>query len=155
MAKRKIYLGPINSGLNGPLLGSPGLVIDAFTAGELLVRTATGYATASAAATVFGAECLIAQEISESEGGLITTAYTIGDSVEPLIVRSGEFVNASVAASQNITRKGTPLSSNGDGTLKIAVTPGTVGATSEQVLFYSEEIVNTGGAVALVTVRKA
>jgi hypothetical protein len=155
MAKRKIYLGPINSGLNGPLLGSPGLVIDAFTAGELLVRTATGYATASAAATVFGAECLIAQEISESEGGLITTPYTVGDSVEPLIVRSGEFVNASVAASQNITRKGTPLSSNGDGTLKIAVTPGTVGATSEQVLFYSEEIVNTGGAVALVTVRKA
>jgi hypothetical protein len=155
MAKRKIYLGPINSGLNGALLGSPGLVIDAFTAGELLVRTATGYATASAAATVFGAECLIAQEISESEGGLITTPYTVGDSVEPLIVRSGEFVNASVAASQNITRKGTPLSSNGDGTLKIAVTPGTVGATSEQVLFYSEEIVNTGGAVALVTVRKA
>ncbi len=155
MAKRKIYLGPIDNGSNGALLGSPGLVVDAFTAGELLVRTATGYATASAAATVFGAECLIAQEISESEGGLITTPYTVGDTVEPLIVRSGEFVNASVAASQNITRKGTPLSSNGDGTLKIAVTPATVGATSEQVLFYSDEIVNTGGAVALVTVRKA
>ena len=64
-------------------------------------------------------------------------------------------MNVAVAASQNITKKGTPLSSNGDGTFKIAVTPATVGATSEQVLFYSDEIINTGGAVALVTVRKA
>ena len=155
MAKRKIWLGPIDNGVNGPLLGSPGLVVDAFTAGELLVRTAAGYATASAAATVFGAELLIAQEISEGEGGLITTAYTVGDTVEPIVVRSGEFVNVAVAAGNNITTKGTALSSNGDGTLKIAVTPATVGATSEQVLFYSNEIVNTGGAVALVTVRKA
>ena len=155
MAKRKIWLGPLDNGVNGPLLGSPGLVVDAFTAGELLVRTATGYATASAAATVFGAELLIAPEISESEGGLITTAYTVGDTVEPIVVRSGEFVNVAVAAGQNITSKGTPLSSNGDGTLKIAVTPATVGATSEQVLAHSDEIINTGGAVALVTVRKA
>ena len=155
MAKRKIWLGPIDNGVNGPLLGSPGLVVDAFTAGELLVNTAAGYATASAAATVFGAEFLIAQEISEGEGGLITTAYTVGDTVEPIVVRSGEFVNVAVAAGQNITKKGTPLSSNADGTLKIAVTPATVGATSEQVLAYSDEIINTGGAVALVTVRKA
>ena len=154
MAKRKIWLGPLNNGVNGPLMVE-GLAIDAFTPGELLVQAASGLATASAAATVFGAECIIAKEISEGEGGTIATAYTVGDTAVGIVVRSGEIVNVAVAASQNITKKGTPLSSNGDGTLKIAVTPATVGATSEQVLFYSDEIINTGGAVALVTVRKA
>jgi hypothetical protein len=149
MAKRKIYLGPIDSGLNGPLTVE-GLVVDAFTAGELLVQTSSGLATSTIAATVFNSECLVASEISESEEGLITTPYTVGDTAAAIAVRSGEFVNAVVAASQNITSKGTALSSNGDGTLKIAVTDGT-----EQVLFYSDEIVNTGGSVALVTVRKA
>ena len=154
MAKRKIWLGPINNGVNGPLMVE-GLAVDAFTPGELLIQTASGLATASAAATVFGAECIIAKEISEGEGGTIATAYTIGDTAVGIVARSGEFLNVAVAASQNITRKGLPLSSNGNGTLKIAVTPATVGATSEQVLFYSDEIINTGGAVALVTVRKA
>ena len=149
MAKRKIYLGPIDSGLNGPLIVE-GLAVDAFTAGELLVQTASGLATSSIAATVFNSECLVASEISESEGGTIATAHIIGDTAEAIAVRSGEFVNVAVAASQNITSKGTALSSNGNGTLKIALTNGT-----EQVLFYSDEIVNTGGAVALVTVRKA
>jgi hypothetical protein len=154
MAKRKIYLGAINSGLNGPLIAE-GLAVDAFTPGELLVQTASGLATASAAATVFGAQCLIAKEISESEGGTIATAYTIGDTAEAIVARSGEFLNVAVAAGNNITSKGTPLSSNGDGTLKIAATPATVGATSEQVLFFADEIINTGAAVALVQVRKA
>lgn len=154
MAKRKIYLGPIDNGVNGPLIVE-GLAVDAFTPGELLKQTASGLATSDIVATTFSSECLVASEISESEDGLITTAYTVGDTAEAISVRSGEFVNVVVAAGQNITTKGTPLSSNGDGTLKIAVVPATVGATSEQVLFYSDEIVNTGGATALVTVRKA
>lgn len=149
MAKRKIYLGPIDSGVNGPLIVE-GLAVDAFTPGELLEQTASGLATSNNAATVFNSECLVATEIPESEGGTISTAYTIGDTAEAVAVRSGEFVNVVVAAGQNITSKGVALSSNGDGTLKIAATDGT-----EQVLFYSDEIVNTGGAVALVTVRKA
>ena len=149
MAKRKIYLGPINSGLNGPLMVE-GLAVDAFTPGELLVQSASGLATSGLAATVFTSECLLAKEISESEGGTIATAYTIGDTAVAIAVRSGEFANAVVAASQNITSKGVGLASNGSGQLAIAATDGT-----EQILFYSDEIVNTGGAVALVTVRKA
>ena len=149
MAKRKIYLGPVDSGVNGPLIVE-GLAVDAFTPGELLEQTSAGLATSNNAATVFNSECLVASEISESEGGTISTAYTIGDTAEAIAVRSGEFVNVVVAASQNITSKGVALSSNGLGRLKIALTDGT-----EQVLFYSDEIVNTGGAVALVTVRKA
>lgn len=58
--------------------------------------------------------------------------------------------NALVAASQNITTRGTPLSSNADGTLKIAAADGT-----DVVLFYSDEIINTGAAATLVHVRGA
>lgn len=149
MAKRKIYLGPVDSGVNGPLIVE-GLAVDAFTPGDLLEQTSAGLATSNNAATVFNSECLVASEISESEGGTISTAYTIGDTAEAIAVRSGEFVNVVVAASQNITSKGVALSSNGLGRLKIALTDGT-----EQVLFYSDEIVNTGASAALVTVRKA
>ena len=147
--KRKIWLGPLDNGVNGPLLVE-GLAVDAFTPGELLEQTSAGLATSNNAATVFNSECLVASEISEAEGGDITTAVTIGDTAEAIAVRSGEFVNVMVAASQNITTKGTGLASNGSGLLAIAATDGT-----EQILFYSDEIVNTGGAAALVQVRKA
>jgi hypothetical protein len=149
MAKRKIYLGPIDSGLNGPLLVE-GLAVDAFTPGTLLKQTAAGLATSNLTDASTAQECLVACEIPESEGGDITTAYTVGDTAEAVAVRSGEFVNAIVAASQNITSKGTALASNGAGALKIAAVDGT-----DVVLFFSDEIVNTGGAAALVTVRKA
>ena len=143
MAKRKIWLGPLDNGVNGPLYVE-GLVVDAFTAGELLRRTSSGLATSNIGATAFN------NEISEAEGGNITTPATVGDTGKAISVRSGEFVNASVGASENITSKGVALSAKGDGTLKIAVTDG-----SEQILFYSDEIINTGAAVALVQVRKA
>ena len=147
--KRKIWLGPLDNGVNGPLLVE-GLAVDAFTPGELLEQTSAGLATSNNAATVFNSECLVASEISEAEGGDITTAVTIGDTAEAIAVRSGEFVNVMVAASQNITSKGTALASNGSGLLSIAATDGTA-----QILFYSDEIVNTGGAAALVQCRKA
>jgi hypothetical protein len=149
MAKRKIYLGPINSGLNGALMVE-GLAVDAFTPGELLVQTSSGLATSTLAATVFTSECLLAKEIPESEEGIITTPYTVGDTATAIAVRSGEFANAVVAASQNITSKGVGLVSNGAGKLVIGAVDGT-----EQILFYSDEIVNTGAAATLVTVRKA
>lgn len=154
MAKRKIYLGPLD-GSSCKALFVEGVAADAFLPGTLLKRTASGLATSDVAATNFSNEHIIAKEISESEGGDITTAVTVGDTATGVKARSGEFLNARVAASQNITRKGTPLSSNGDGTLKIATVPATVGSTSEQILFYAEEIVNTGGSVTLVTVSKA
>lgn len=153
MAKRKIHLGPADG--SAKALYVEGLAVDAFLPGTLLKQTASGLATSDKTATSFSSECIVAKEISESEGGSITTAYTIGDTAVGVVVRSGEFANVRVAASQNITAKGVPLSSNGDGTLKIATVPATVGATSEQILFYSYEIVNTGASVALVTVRKA
>ena len=70
-------------------------------------------------------------------------------------LRSGEFANVLVADGNNILASGVPLSLNGAGLLKIAVTPATVGVTSEQVLCYSDEIINVSGADALVRVRVA
>jgi len=148
MAKRKIHLGPADG--SAKALYVEGLAVDAFVPGTLLKQTASGLATSDIADSAFNSECIVAKEISESEGGTITTAYTIGDTAKGVVVRSGEFANVRVAASQNITSAGVALASNGDGTLKIAATDGT-----DQVLFYSDEIVNTGASVALVTVRKA
>ena len=149
MAKRKIYLGPVD-GDSAKALYVEGLAVDAFVPGELLKQTASGLATSDITDAAFNSECLVAKEISESEGGSITTAYTVGDTAQAVVVRSGEFANVLVAASQNITSKGTALASNGAGALKIAATDGT-----DQILFYSDEIVNTSGGAALVTVRKA
>ena len=148
MAKRKIHLGPADG--SAKALYVEGLAVDAFVPGTLLKQTASGLATSDIADSAFNSECIVAKEISESEGGTISTAYTIGDTAKGVVVRSGEFANVRVAASQNITSAGVALASNGDGTLKIAATDGT-----DQVLFYSDEIVNTGASVALVTVRKA
>lgn len=149
MAKNKIYQGPIDSGLNGRLNASPALVVDAFVPGTLLEQTASGYQTSTIAATVFDQPLLIAEEIPESEGGTIDTAYTVGDTIEPLALRSGEFAYMLVADAQALTVKKTGLSSNGDGTLKIALTDGT-----EKILAYSEEVVTTSG-VERVLVSKA
>ena len=149
MAKRKIYLGPVD-GDSAKALYVEGLAVDAFVPGELLKRTSAGLATSNLADSSTAQECILAKEISESEGGSITTAYTVGDTATGVVIRSGEFANALVAASQNITSKGVALASNGSGALKIAAVDG-----SDVVLFYSEEIVNTGGSAQLVTVRKA
>lgn len=154
MAKNKIWVGPAD-GANAKPLIVEGLVVDDFSAGELLKQTASGLATSDIAATVFGEECLIAQEIGAGIGGDIDTKATVGDTGFAIAVRSGEFVNVRVATGNNITTKGVALSSAGDGQLKIAVTPATVGVTSEQVLFFSDEIINVAADQTLVRVRKA
>ena len=74
-------------------------------------------------------------------------AWVINESMQAVEFRSGEFGCVRVAAGQNITKRRTALSSNGNGTLKIAATGGT-----EEILCYSDEIINTGGAAALVNV---
>lgn len=149
MSRNKIYVGAADSATYKHHLVE-GLAVDAIVPGTLVKQTAAGLATSDKAATVFDSEALVAIEQGAHVGAEITTAYTIGDTAMAAQARSGEFFLVSVAAAQNITSKGVGLSSNGDGSLKIAATDGT-----EQILFYSDEIVNTGGAAALVLVRKA
>ena len=145
----KIWLGPAD-GSNVKALLVEGLAQDAIVPGSLVVRVAAGLATSTKAATVFDSEPLLAQEVGAHLGATITDPYEVGDNSRAVKLRSGEFALARVAASQDITSTGVALSSNGDGTLKIAATD-----DNEQILFYSEEIVNTGGSVALVAVSKA
>lgn len=149
MAKNKIYLGPADAA-NCHALRVEGLAVDGFLPGTLVKRTASGLAATDKAATVFDSEALIAEEYGSHVDQGVDTAYTIGDTAISVNVRSGEFVNVRVATGQNITSKGTALSSNGDGQLKIALTNGT-----EQILFYADEVVNTTANNTLVKARKA
>jgi len=155
MAKRnKIWVGPADGGNAKPLIVEDA-VLDDFSAGELLVQSATGLATSTKAGTLFNQEVLLAREIGAHLGGDIDTKATVGDTGQAIRLRSGEFALVRVAATQNILSKGTGLTSNGDGTFKIAVTPATIGVTSEQVLVFAEEIVNVTVAGTLVLVSKA
>lgn len=149
MSRNKIYVGAADCATYKHHLVE-GLAVDAIVPGTLVKQTAAGLATSDKAATVFDSEALVAIEQGAHVGAEIDTPYTVGDTAMAAQARSGEFFLVSVAAGQNITSKGVGLSSNGDGSLKIAATDGT-----EQILFYSDEIVNTGGAAALVLVRKA
>ena len=149
MAKRRIYLGPAD-GDSRKALYVEGVAQDAIVPGALLKQVAAGLATSDLADSNTSQYALFAQEIPSTEGGDIDTAYTIGDVCYGVHARSGEFVNAQVAASQDITSKGVALASNGSGALKIAATDGT-----DVIIARSNEIVNTGGSAALVEVRIA
>lgn len=82
----------------------------------------------------------------------VDEALTVGDTVQAFSPRPGEEYNVMVAASQDITAVDTGLTSNGDGTLKIATV---TGATPDVVLFYADEVINTGGSTALVRCKVA
>jgi len=146
MAKNKIHLGNIDGPYREPLLVE-GPAADAFVPGTLLERSGNNLATSNNAATV-DSERLIAIEIPESEGGVITTAYTVGETAEAMVLRSGEFANVRVASSQTVV-KGSPIISNGDGTFAVGTT-----ALTNDILAYADEAVTTT-AVTLVRVRGA
>ena len=147
IGKRKIWVGPADASNVKPLIVE-GLAVDAIKPGSIVEQVAGGLQTLSTAATVFGAECLVALEYGCHTGGTVDVDYSIGDNALAGQARSGEFYNALVATTLVLT-KGIPLSSNADGTLKLAATDGT-----EEILFYSDETVTTTAA-QLVRVRKA
>lgn len=144
--KRTIYAGPADGESGHPLLVE-GKADDAFLPGELVERTPTGLKQSDNASTVFGTECIIAKEYGDHTDQDVDTTYAIGDLALAIVVRSGEFVNARMAAATYT--KGQPLASNANGQLAAAATDGTV-----QVLFYSDEAI-TAAAGDLVRVRKA
>jgi len=151
--KRSIYVGPADHGHSGKPLNVEGKALSAVRPGALCAQAATGINENAQAATTLGASLLIADK-DQQRGKTVDDAWTINENMVAFQLRSGEMANALVATGQNITASGTPLSSNADGTLKIAVTPATVGATSEEILAYADEIINTA-AVTLVRVVAA
>lgn len=151
--KRTIFVGPADDSNHKPL-NVEGVAIAATLPGLIVEQIATGLQINAAAATVFGQELLVADK-DQMRSKSVDDAWTIAENMVAIKLRSGEFANVIVADGNDITAKGVPLSLNGAGKLKIAVTPATVGVTSEQVLCYSDEIIDTTGADALVRVRVA
>ena len=154
IGKRVIYVGPADGANHKPLtVEGPALL--AIRPGALVDQIATGLNESGTAATEYGAAELLVANKDEARSRSVDDSWTAGENAVAIKPRSGEFVNMLVAAGNNITSAGTPMSSNGDGTLKIAVTPDPVGATSEQVLCHADEIINVTGSAALVRVRVA
>jgi hypothetical protein len=143
MAKNVIYAGPAGQcaqkaeALAGAADLLPGMVMEK-TAGAFTKHDEAGQ----------GGAVYFANVDFVKQGG-VDDLYTNGDTVQAFNPVAGEFYNLLVATGQNITAVDTPLTSNGAGLLRIAATDG-----SEEVLCYSEEIVNTA-ATTSVLVRVA
>lgn len=153
IGKRTIFVGPADDANHKPL-NVEGKALAATAPGTVMEEVATGLQANANAATVFGQELLVADK-DQMRSKSVDDAWAISENMVAIKLRSGEFANVLVADGNNLTARGVPLSLNGSGLLKIAVTPATVGVTSEQVLCYSDEIINVSGADALVRVRVA
>lgn len=151
IGKRLIYVGPAD-GANHKPLNVEGKAITAIAPGTVVEQVATGLQINANAATVFGQELLVADK-DQMRSLSVDDAWTIDENMVAIAARSGEFLNVLVVTGQALV-SGVPLSLNGAGLLKIAVTPATVGVTSEQVLCYADETVTTT-ATQLVRVRVA
>jgi len=149
-SKTLVWRGNVADANCQPLL-IEGLAIDAMLPGTLLDVKALGLETSAQVATTPGARPVFANRDMMRQKNM-DAAWVITESMQAVEFRSGESGTVRVAAGQDITTRRVPLSSNGDGTLKIAVTPVTVGVTSEEIICYSDEIIDTDGAVALVNV---
>lgn len=152
--KRVIYVGPADGSNHKPLKVEGKAITASTLPGTIVEDVATGLQVNANAATVFGQELLVADK-NGVRFLTVDDAWTQNENMEAIKLRSGELANILVADGNNILAPGVPLSLDGSGMLKIAVTPATVGVTSEQVLCYSDEIKNVSGADELVRVRVA
>lgn len=151
IGKRVIFVGPAD-GANHKPLNVEGVCLDAMLPGTVVAQSSTGLATSAAAATAFSQQFLVADK-DQQRTKSVDDVWTVSENMVAIAPRSGEFVNVLVAATQDITSRGIPLSRNGSGLLAIALTDGT-----HDIVGYSDEIVDTTGGPAggtLVCVRVA
>ena len=149
--KRVIYVGPADDANHKPL-NIEGIAVAAVLPGTVLKQTTSGLAANDIAATTFGEQLIVADK-DQMRSKSVDTAWTINENMVAIAPRSGEFMNILVATGQTLER-GSPLARNGAGLLKLAVTPATVGATSEEVVAYADETITTT-ATTLVRCRVA
>lgn len=146
MANR-IFAGPVGE----VPVKVEGLAATGFGVGYLVNRaTANTLTLASAAANVFGQEFLVTSELGQTSGLNVNGTYTAGETAEAIQPKSGQWVYVRFAAGQNVSAKGLAVTTNGDGTFKLAATNG-----NEQVFGHTEEIVGNTTANQLVKVRAA
>ncbi len=149
--KRVIYVGPADGSDHKPL-NIEGVAVTGMLPGTFLKQTTAGLAVNNIAAIIFGEQFIIADK-DQQRSKSVDDAWTINENMVAITPRSGEFVNALVATTQTLER-GSPLARNGAGLLKLAVTPATVGATSEEIVGFADETITTT-ATTLVRVRVA
>lgn len=126
-----------------------GVCVDAATLPGLVVEQVAGGLQINANASTAFSQMPIVADKDVMRMKTVDDAWVQDENMCAIRVRENEFVNVYVASGNNITARGTGLSLDGTGKLKIALTDGT-----EQVLFYSDEIINVV-ADALVRVRVA
>lgn len=151
IGKRVIFAGPAD-GSNHKPLNIEGKAVAAIAPGTFLKRTTAGLDVNDIAAIIFGEQFIIADK-DQQRSKSVDDAWTINENMVAIAPRSGEFVNALVATGQTLI-VGSPMARNGAGLLKLAVTPATVGATSEEIVGYADETITTTGTI-LVRVRVA
>lgn len=155
LGKRVIFVGPAD-GANHKPLNIEGVATEAsILPGSVLDFAAAnaGLELADDAATVFGKLSMVADK-DQQRSKRVDDAWVISENMVAIQPRSGEFVNVLVVTGQALV-KGTALSRSATpGALKIAVTPATVGVTSEDIFGYADETVTTT-ATQLVCVRMA
>lgn len=149
LGKRVIFVGPADDANHKPI-NVEGVAVAAVAPGTVLKQVAAGLDANDIAAIVFGHMFLVADK-DQQRSRSVDDAWTINENMVAIAPRSGEFINVLVVTAQTLII-GTPLARNGAGLLKIAVTPATVGATSEEIVGYSDENVITS-ATQLVRVR--
>ncbi len=157
IGKRLIYIGPADGANHKPLNVEGVSLTASVLPGTILEEVATGLQLNATAATTFGQEMIVADK-DQQRSKSVDDAWLISENIVGIKARSGEFFNVLVAATQDITARGVPLSKATSGLLQIATIPATVGVTSEQVMAYSDEIIDTTGGPAggtLVRVRIA
>jgi len=94
-----------------------------------------------------GDYCIADMNVIEQKSA--TETLTIGDTAPAFVPTPGETYNIVLADGETIA-VGDPLTSNGDGTVKEAVTSG-----GDEVLFYAREAVTTSGATGRIRARVA
>ena len=147
--KRTIYVGPAD-GANDKPLHVEGIATEAgILPGSVVHQVAGGLEVNDTAATVF-AQALLVADKDEARSKSVDDAWTLDESMVAIQPRSGEFFNGLVADGNNIASRGVALTRNGAGLFAIALTDGT-----QDIVAYSDEIINVSGADALVRMKKA
>ena len=151
IGKRLIWVGPAD-GANQKPLNTEGVALAAIAPGTVMQETTAGLQANALAAIIFGEQLIVADK-DQMRAKSVDEAWTLNENMVAILPRSGEFLNVLVVTGQ-VLIKGSPLSRNGAGLLKLAVTPATVGATSEEIACFADETVTTTGT-QLVRVRVA
>ena len=139
-----VFAGPVEA--VKPLMTEAVIKAGESLLGGHLVELDSGEWTAHGTADV-GGDIYIADMDTIGQKA-VTAALTVGQSHLAFIPQVGYAYNMILAASQTVA-KGASLTSNGDGTLKLAATDG-----SSEALFVADEAVPTGGgATARIRVR--